>query len=103
MTWPSPVEDRGKDRDPLQATDEALNRRLYPFKLRALGTVGSNEDVVISPFLLYFWSPVTLTHCFLRGGKCLLLKCDVFRAWYQLKAGFQEWGETEQLFAISLE
>lgn len=81
----------------------ALNRRLYLFELRASGAVGSDEDVVISPFMLYFWSPVTLTHYFLRGGKSVFLKCNVFRAWYQLKAGFQGWGDTEQLFPISPE
>lgn len=58
----------------------ALNRRLYLFEVKASGTVGSDEDVLISPFQLYFWSLATLKHCFLRRGKSLFLKCNVFRA-----------------------
>lgn len=49
-------------RGPSQAINAAFTRRIYPFKLRAW----SNEDVVISPLLIYFWSSVLLTHCFLR-------------------------------------
>lgn len=54
---------------PLPATNAALSLRSYLFDLRASETVGSDEDVVISAFHLYFWSLVTVTHCFLGGEK----------------------------------
>lgn len=69
---------------PLPATDAALSLRSYLFNLRASETVGSDENVVISAFHLYFWSVVTVTHCFLGGEKKKLFReCNVFRAWYQ--------------------
>lgn len=69
---------------PLPATDAALSLRSYLFNLRTSETVGSDENVVISAFHLYFWSVVTVTHCFLGGEKKKLFReCNVFRAWYQ--------------------
>lgn len=94
---------------PLPATDAALSLRSYPFDLRASETVGSDEDVVISAFHLYFWSPVTVTHCFLVGEKNnktkqkLFRECNAFRAWYQLKGSFRVGGDIKQLSAVSSE
>lgn len=92
---------------PLPATNAALSLRSYLFDLRASETVGSDEDVVISAFHLYFWSLVTVTHCFLGGEKkkkkSLFRECNVFRAWYQLIASFRVGGDTKQLSAVSSE